>query len=53
MRLVPVLPFTAVNDGSGFTTLRLRHYAVGTAVGILPGSVVFVGLGAGAVLLPL
>lgn len=52
VRLVPVLPFTAVNYGSGFTAIRLRHYAVGTAVGILPGSVVFVGLGAGAHLLP-
>lgn len=52
VRLVPVLPFTAVNYGSGFTAIRLRHYAVGTAVGILPGSVVFVGLGAGTLLLP-
>jgi uncharacterized membrane protein YdjX (TVP38/TMEM64 family) len=53
VRLVPVLPFTAINYGSGLTALPLRHYAVGTAIGILPGSVVFVGLGAGAVLLPL
>ena len=52
VRLVPVLPFTAVNYGSGFTSVRLRHYALGTAVGILPGSVVFVGLGAGTLLLP-
>lgn len=51
VRLVPVLPFTAVNYGSGFTSLRVRHYVLGTAVGILPGSVVFVGLGAGTVLL--
>lgn len=52
VRLVPVLPFTAVNYGSGFSSVRLRHYVLGTAVGILPGSVVFVGLGAGTALLP-
>lgn len=48
VRLVPVLPFTVVNYGSGLTTLRLREYALGTAIGILPGSAAYVALGAGA-----
>ncbi|MGZ6802363.1 MAG: TVP38/TMEM64 family protein [Nocardioidaceae bacterium] len=52
VRLVPVLPFTVVNYASGFTSLPLRHFAVGTAVGILPGTAVFVALGAGSAHVP-
>ena len=52
VRLVPVLPFTVVNYGSGFTSLRVSHYVLGTAVGIIPGSVVFVAVGAGATGIP-
>ena len=46
VRLVPVAPFTAVNYVSGMSTLRLRDYVAGTAVGIIPGTVVAVAVGA-------
>ncbi len=46
VRLIPVLPFTAINYTAGLTGLPLRAYVVGTAVGIIPGTVAFVALGA-------
>lgn len=46
VRLVPVVPFTAVNYAAGLTAVRIRGYALGTAVGIVPGTVAFVALGA-------
>ena len=45
VRLVPVLPFTAINYTAGLTGVRLRDYVTGTAVGILPGTVAYVTLG--------
>lgn len=47
LRLVPLFPFNAVNYGAGLTAVPLRTYVAGTAIGILPGTVAFVGLGAG------
>ena len=46
LRLVPVVPFTALNYGSGLTTLRLPIYLGATAVGVVPGTVAYVALGA-------
>ncbi len=46
MRLVPILPFTVINYSAGLTAVRTRDYAIGTAVGIVPGTVSFVALGA-------
>lgn len=46
VRLVPVLPFTAINYVAGLTAVRPRDYALGTALGIIPGTVAFVALGA-------
>lgn len=45
VRLVPLVPFTAVNYAAGLTGLRVRDYLLGTAVGIVPGTVAFVTLG--------
>ena len=45
VRLVPVLPFTVLNYACGVTAMRLRHYTVGTAIGIVPGSAALVVLG--------
>lgn len=46
VRLVPVLPFTAINYLAGLTSVRWWPYFSGTAVGILPGTVSYVTLGA-------
>lgn len=45
-RLVPVVPFTAVNYVAGLTGLRLRDFVVGTVLGILPATTAYVTIGA-------
>lgn len=46
VRLLPVLPFAAVNYLSGLTSIAFRHYLLGTVVGILPAATAYVVLGA-------
>ena len=46
-RLSPV-PFTIVNYGAGVSPITWRDYLVGTAIGVLPGTVGYVALGASA-----
>lgn len=41
LRLVPLVPFNALNFGSGLTVLRWGHYAIATVIGILPGTLVY------------
>jgi uncharacterized membrane protein YdjX (TVP38/TMEM64 family) len=36
VRLVPSAPFIVVNMAAGVTPMRLRHFAAGTALGIVP-----------------
>ena len=45
VRLVPVVPFTAINYTAGLTGIRFWHYTAGTAIGIIPGTVAYVALG--------
>lgn len=46
IRLVPTGPFAIVNAACGLTAVRVRDYAIGTAIGMVPGTVTFVVLGA-------
>lgn len=41
LRLIPLVPFNALNFGSGLTAIRWGHYALATVVGILPGTLVY------------
>jgi uncharacterized membrane protein YdjX (TVP38/TMEM64 family) len=47
-RLTPVLPFTVVNYAAGVSAVSRRDFLVGTAVGIVPGTVGYAALGASA-----
>jgi uncharacterized membrane protein YdjX (TVP38/TMEM64 family) len=48
VRLAAVFPFTIVNYAFGLTGIRLAPYVGATAIGILPGTIAFVYLGAAA-----
>lgn len=45
-RLTPVLPFTIVNYVAGVSAVSLRDFVLGTAIGIVPGTVGYAALGA-------
>lgn len=47
-RLMPVAPFVLVSYAAGLSGIRLGPYLVGTAIGIVPWSVLYVGIGASA-----
>lgn len=46
LRLSPVLPFAALNYGLGLTRVRRRDYLLGSAIGMLPATILYVYLGA-------
>lgn len=45
LRLLPVVPFNVLNYAFGLSTVERRNHVIGTAIGILPGTVAFVALG--------
>jgi len=45
LRLVPLFPFWLVNLTMAFTSIKTSPYALGTFIGIMPGSFVFANLG--------
>jgi uncharacterized membrane protein YdjX (TVP38/TMEM64 family) len=47
LRLVPLFPFFVVNLACAFLGVPLRTYVIGTAIGIVPGSLVYASVGAG------
>ncbi len=46
VRLVPLVPFMAINYASGLSGVRFRHFVLGSAVGMVPGSLAYAALGA-------
>ena len=44
LRLVPLVPFNALNFGSGIAGMRLRDFVAATALGILPALVAYTTL---------
>ena len=47
-RLVPVVPFVAVSYGAGLTGVRFLPYLLATALGLVPSTLLQVGVGASA-----
>ncbi len=47
LRLIPAIAFTGINWGLGFTALRRLTFFWTTALGILPGAIVFTVTGSG------
>jgi uncharacterized membrane protein YdjX (TVP38/TMEM64 family) len=47
-RLIPVMPFVVLSYGAGLAGVRFVPYALATAVGLVPSSVVQVAVGASA-----
>jgi len=41
LRLIPVVPFNALNFGAGLTSISWADYALATLIGIFPGTVVY------------
>ena len=46
VRITPVVPFTPLNYASGLLGVRRRDYALGTAIGIVPGVTAYAAVGA-------
>jgi uncharacterized membrane protein YdjX (TVP38/TMEM64 family) len=47
LRLVPICPFWLVNLAAGLAGMRIVPYVVATFLGIIPGALVYAGLGNG------
>lgn len=45
VRLIPLVPFNALNYVAGVSAVDLRSYVAGTAVGIIPGTFAYTALG--------
>ena len=45
VRLVPIFPFAAINVLAGMLAVPLRAFVLSTALGIVPSTLVYVGLG--------
>lgn len=47
LRLIPIVPFNALNYAAGASSIGLRDYVLATGFGIIPGAVAYAALGAG------
>ncbi|MGD8866768.1 MAG: TVP38/TMEM64 family protein [Gemmatimonadales bacterium] len=41
LRLIPLVPFNALNFGAGLSRISLRDYVLGSLIGMLPGTLVY------------
>ena len=41
LRLIPLVPFNALNFSAGLSRVSLRHYVLGSLIGMLPGTLVY------------
>jgi uncharacterized membrane protein YdjX (TVP38/TMEM64 family) len=41
LRLIPLVPFNALNFAAGISRISLRDYLIGTLIGMLPGTLVY------------
>lgn len=48
LRLSPIVPYNALNYALALTAVRTRDFVLGSWLGMLPGTVLYVWLGAGA-----
>ena len=47
MRFFPIVPFWAVNIIPAFLGMKNRAYIIATAIGILPGTIIYTSIGKG------
>jgi uncharacterized membrane protein YdjX (TVP38/TMEM64 family) len=47
LRLIPAMPFWLLNAAAGLVSAPVRPYALATALGIVPATFIYAGLGAG------
>jgi uncharacterized membrane protein YdjX (TVP38/TMEM64 family) len=45
LRLIPMTPFALVNVAAGLLSIRLRTFIIATWLGVLPGTLIYAGLG--------
>jgi uncharacterized membrane protein YdjX (TVP38/TMEM64 family) len=48
LRLSPLIPYNGLNYALSLTGIGLRNYVIGSWLGMLPGTILYVALGAGA-----
>jgi uncharacterized membrane protein YdjX (TVP38/TMEM64 family) len=47
IRLIPVIPFWAVNIGAALLNIRLKPFVIATFLGIIPETILYVWMGSG------
>ena len=45
LRLIPAVPYNLINYAFGLTDISLAAYLLGSAIGIIPGTLVFINIG--------
>ena len=45
LRLIPAVPYTLINYAFGLTAMPWRTYIIGSAIGIIPGTLAFINIG--------